>query len=88
MIKSLKRFKSLPFLHLKAASVRHIDPDQFRSIRFAEDKRILIIDNVITFRAALWEAAATLKREATRGVSAPILAAARELFLPASGTRI
>ena len=58
------------------------------SVRFAEDKRILIIDNVITSGATLGAATATLKCETILEVNALIVAAARELLLPASRTRI
>ena len=86
--KTLKHSRPLPFLHLQAASDRHIDPDHFRTVRFVKRKRILIIDDVITSGATLRAAAAALKREGAVEVSALTIATARGLLLPASRTRV
>lgn len=87
-VKTLQHSKPLPFLHLQAASDRHIDPDHFRTVRSVKDKRILIIDDVITSGATLSAAAAVLKREGALEVSALTVATFREVLLPASRTRV
>lgn len=87
-VKTLQHSKPLPFLHLQAASDRHIDPDHFRTVRSVKDKRILIIDDVITSGATLSAAAAVLKREGALEVSALTVATSREVLLPASRTRV
>jgi len=51
----------LPFLHLQAASDRHIDPDHFCPVCSIKGKVILIIDDLITSGAKLRAAAAALK---------------------------
>ena len=86
--KTLKHSKPLPFLHLQAASDRHIDPDHFRTVCSVKGKRILIIDDVITSGTTLRAAAEALKRKGAVDVSALTVATARELLLPASRTRI
>ncbi len=83
--KTRKHSKPLPFLHLQAASDRHVDTDHFRTVK---GKRILIIDDVITSGATFRTAAAALKREGAVEVSALTVATARELLLPASRTRV
>jgi predicted amidophosphoribosyltransferase len=87
-VKTLQHSKPLPFLHLQAASDRHIDPNHFRTVRSVKDKRILIIDDVITSGATLSAAAAVLKREGALEVSALTVATSREVLLPASRTRV
>ena len=86
--KTLKHSKALPFLHLQAASDRHIDPDHFRTVCSVKGKRILIIDDVITSGTTLRAAAEALKRKGAVDVSALTVATARELLLPASRTRV
>ena len=86
--KTLKHSKPLPFLHLQAASDRHIDPDHFRNVGAVQGKRILIIDDVITSGATVRAASAALTREGAVKVSALTAATARELLLLASRTRI
>ena len=86
--KTLKHSKLLPFLHLQAASARHIDPDHFRTVCAVKGKRILIIDDVITSGATLRAAAAALKRDGALEVSALTVATAKEGLLPVPGARI
>jgi ComF family protein len=86
--KTLTHSKPLPFLHLQAASERHIDPDHFRSVYSVKGKRILIIDDVITSGATLRAAAAALKRNGAVEVSALTVATAMDVLLPASRTRV
>ena len=78
----------LPFLHLQAASARHIDPDHCRTVCAVKGKRILIIDDVITSGATLRAAAAALKRDGALEVSALTVATAKEGLLPVPGARI
>ena len=87
-IKTLKHSKPLPFLHLRAASDRHIDPDHFHTVCSVKGKRILIIDDVITSGTTLRAAAAALKRDGALEVCALTVATARELSLPTSRTRV
>ena len=87
-IKTLKYSKPLPFLHLRAASDRHMDPNHFHTVCSVRGKRILIIDDVITSGTTLRAAAAALERDGTVEVSALTVATARELLLPASRTRV
>ena len=86
--KTLKHSKLLPFLHLQAASARHIDPDHFRTVCAVKGKRTLIIDDVITSGATLRAAAAALKRDGALEVSALTVATAKEGLLPVPGARI
>ena len=87
-VKTLKHSKPLPFLHLQAASDRHIDPDHFHTVCSVKGQRILLIDDVITSGTTLRAAAATLKRDGAAEVSALTVATARELLLPTSRTRV
>ncbi|MEC7492608.1 MAG: phosphoribosyltransferase family protein [Pseudomonadota bacterium] len=86
--KILKHSKPLPFLHLHAASDRHIDPDHFHTVCSVKGKRILIIDDVITSGTTLRAAASALKCDGAAEVSALTVATARELLLPTSRTRV
>ena len=86
--KTLQHSRPLPFLHLQAASDRHIDPDHFRTVCSIKGKRILIIDDVITSGTTLRAAAAALKRNGAVEVSALTVATARELLLPAPRARV
>jgi ComF family protein len=86
--KTLKHSKPIPFLHLQAASDRHIDPDHFHTVCSVKGNRILIIDDVITSGTTLKAAAAALKRDGAAEVSALTVATARELLLPTSKTRV
>ena len=86
--KTLKQTKPSPFLHLQAASDRHIDPDHFRTVCSFKGKRILIIDDVITSGATLIAAATARKGNGAVEVSALTVATARELLLPTSRTRV
>ena len=85
--KTLKHSKPLPFLHLRAASDRHIDPSHFRTVCSVKGKRILIIDDVITSGTTFRAAAAALRHDGAE-VSALTVATARELLLPTSRTRV
>jgi len=87
-IKTLKHTKPLPFLHLQAASHRHIDPGHFRTVRSVKGKRILLIDDVITSGATLRAAAAALKRDGASEVSALTVATAKERLLLAPRARV
>ena len=86
--KILKHSKPLPFLHLHAASDRHIDPDHSHTVCSVKGKRILIIDDVITSGTTLRAAASALKCDGAAEVSALKVATARELLLPTSRTRV
>ncbi len=86
--KTLKHSKPLPFLHLRAASDRHIDPGHFRTVCSVKGKRILIIDDVITSGTTLRAAAAALRHDGAAEVIALTVATARELLLPTSRTRV
>ena len=86
--KTLKHSKPIPFLHLQAASDRHIDPDHFHTICSVKGNRILIIDDVITSGTTLKAAAVALKRDGAAEVSALTVATARELLLATSRTRV
>ena len=86
--KILEHSKPLPFLHLHAASDRHIDPDHFHTVCSVKGKRILIIDDVITSGTTLRAAASALKCDGAAEVSALTVATARELLLPTSRTRV
>ena len=87
-IKTLKHSKPLPFPHLQVASDRRIDPDHFRIVWSVKNKRILIIDDVITSGTTLSAAGAALNHEGALAVSALTVATAREPLLPASRTRV
>ena len=86
--KTLTHSKPLPFLHLQAASDRHIDPDHFRTVCSVKGKRILIIDDVVTSGATLGAAAAALNCNGAVEVNALTVATAREVLLPASRARV
>ena len=86
--KTLKHSKPIPFLHLQAASNRHIDPDHFRTVCSVKGNLILIIDDVITSGTTLKAAAAALRRDGAAEVIAVTVATAWELLLPTSRTRV
>ena len=86
--KTLTHSTPLPFLHLQAASDRHIDPDHFRTVCSVKGKRILIIDDVVTSGATLGAAAAALNCNGAVEVNALTVATAREVLLPASRARV
>ena len=87
-IRTLKHSKPLPFLHLQAASDRHIDPNHFRTVHPVKRKRVLVIDDVVTSGATLKAAAAALQQAGAVEVNALTVATAREPLLPASRTWI
>ncbi len=76
-LSTLKATRRMPYQHLKRLNERHIDSDYFRATESVFEKKILLLDDVITSGSTLNAAAITLRGAGARSISGFTVALAK-----------